>query len=106
MQCLDGKAFLSKEYVIHGIERFKDEKKYATPLGCNAMMGFIVRTLNVDETCNAINTHLTAQEYLAKMHEELPNGCYKFESKHLLEGTITLLHLWLDFTPCIEKSKE
>ena len=48
-----------------------------------------------------INTHLTAQEYLAKMHEELPNGCYKFESKHLLEGTITLLHLWLDFTPCI-----
>lgn len=103
---LDGKAFLSKEYVIHGIERFKDEKKYATPLGCNAMMGFIVRTLNVDETCNAINTHLTAQEYLAKMHEELPNGCYKFESKHLLEGTITLLHLWLDFTPCIEKSKE
>lgn len=103
---LDGKAYLSKEYVIHGIERFTKNRKYATPQGCNAMMGFIVRTLNVDETCNAINTHLTAQEYLAKMHEELPSGCYKFESKHLLEGTITLLHLWLDFTPCIEQSKE
>lgn len=102
---LDGKARLSKEYVENGIRRFT-MGKYSSLLGCNAMMWFIVRTLNVDETCNAINTHLTAQEYLAKMHEELPNGCYKFESKHLLEGTITLLHLWLDFTPCIEKSKE
>lgn len=68
------------------------------------MMGFIVRTLNVDDTFNVINTHLTAYEYLAKMHQNLPVGCYKFESKHLLGGTITLFHLWLDFTACIETS--
>lgn len=102
---LDGKAHLCKEYVENGIRRFTAEK-YPSLLGCNAMMGFIVRTLNVDETCKTINTHLTAHEYLTKMHEDLPDGCYKFESKHLLESKITLLHLWLDFTACIEKSKE
>lgn len=101
---LDGKAFLSKEYVTHGVERFKDNKKYASPLGCNAMMGFIVRTLNVDDTCNMINSHLTADECLAKMQEEIPEGCYKFESKHILDGSITLLHLWLDFSLCMKKT--
>lgn len=100
---LDGKAFLSKEYVIHGIERFTKDKKYSTPQGCNAMMGFIVRTLNVDDTCKTINTHLTTDEYLSKIQEELPEGCYKFESRHIAEGTITLLHLWMDFTSCIKK---
>ncbi len=101
---LDGKAFLSREYEINGIERFKDVKKYATPLGCNAMMGFIVRTLDVDATCQAINAHLTAGEYLSRMKEELPEGCYKFESKHIAEGMITLIHLWMDFVSCIKET--
>ena len=103
---LDGNAFLSREYVSNGIKRFTKAKKYDTPLGYNAMMGFIVRTLSVDDTCNTINTNLPVDEYLEKMQEEVANGCYKFESKHILDGTITLLHLWLDFSSCMkEKTK-
>lgn len=102
---LDGKAILSKEYVVNGLDRFKDPNKYATPLGCNAMIGFIVRTIKVDDTCNEINSHLAADEYLVKIHEELPEGCYKFESIHLIKETITLIHLWMDFTSCIVHSK-
>lgn len=103
---LDGKAFLSNEYVSNGIKRFTKARKYDTPLGYNAMMGFIVRTLNVDDTCSAINANLAVDEYLSKMQEELAKGCYKFESKHILDGTITLLHLWLDFTSCMKKKQD
>lgn len=99
---LDGNAFLSGQYVTNGINRFVKNKKYDTPLGFNAMMGFIVRTLNVEVTCKAINTNLPVEEYLVKMQEDVAKGYYKFESKHILDGTITLLHLWLDFSSCIK----
>lgn len=103
---LDGNAFLSSEYVTNGIKRFSKTKKYDTPLGFNAMMGFIVRTQNVDDTCNAINSNLSVDEYLVKMQEEVAKGCYKFESKHIFDGTITLLHLWLDFSSCMKDTKD
>ena len=103
---LDGNAFLSSEYVTNGINRFTITMKYGTPLGYNAIMGFIVRTLSVEDTCNTINTNLSMNEYLVKVHEEITKGCYKFESKHILDETITLFHLWLDFSSCMKKKKK
>lgn len=101
---LDGKNNLSKEYVLNGMERFTKKKKYDTPLGYNAMMGFIVKSLNVNETCRVINSNLSLDEWLVKMQEEIAKGCYKFESKHILPRNITLLHLWLDFSSNIKNN--
>lgn len=97
---LDGKAHLNKEYVENGVRRFTTGK-YPSLLGCNAMIGFIVKTMNVFETCSGINANLTVNEHLSKIQESLPGGCHMFESNHIVDKMITLLHLWLDFTSCM-----
>ena len=100
---LDGCSYLNKEYVKHGINRFKTPDKYSTPLGVNGMMGFLVKPLDVAITCDNINTHLVVEEHLVPVASVCPSGCTEFESKHSsISGAITLLHLWLDFSSSVE----
>ena len=100
---LDECSYLNKEYVEHGINRFKTPDKYSTPLGVNGMMGFLVKPLDVAITCDNINTHLVVDEHLVPVASVCPSGCTEFESKHSsISGAITLLHLWLDFSSSVE----
>ena len=104
---LDGGNHLCKEYVEHGIKRFETTDKYSTYLGINAMMGFLVKELDVPTTCVKINSHLTASEQLICLSSVSVSGCYEFESNHTsnLEA-FTLLHLWVDFTSCVRQTVE
>ena len=96
---LDGSSHLNKEYVEHGIGRFKTTDKYSTPLGINGMMGFLVKSLDVAATCGDINTHLSVEEQLKTIIPNTTSGCYDFESDlNAPFGKITLLHLWMDFS--------
>lgn len=100
---LDGSHHLNKEYVDHGIKRFKIPDKYSTRLGYNGMMGFLVKPIDVAGNCANINTHLTAVEQLTAVTLNASNGCFDFESSHdTPSGSITLLHLWLDFSSSIQ----
>lgn len=96
---LDGCSHLNKEYVEHGIKRFKTTDKYSTPLGVNGMMGFLVKPLDVPVTCGDINTHLPVDEQLTAINNNAFPGCYDFESSlNAPSGMITLLHLWVDIS--------
>lgn len=96
---LDGSSRLNKEYVEHGIKRFKSLDKYSTRLGVNGMMGFLVKPIDVADTCANINTHLAVDEKLTAVAHNATYGCFDFESNHNTpSGTITLLHLWMDFS--------
>lgn len=100
---LDGGHHLNKEYVENGINRFKTSDKYSTRLGFNSMMGFIVKPLDVAATCGDINTHLNSDEHLKAVARTTTSGCFDFESSiNTISGSITLLHLWMDFSSMVE----
>ena len=98
---LDGSKHLNKEYVFNGINRFKNPEKYSTPLGYNAMIGFIVKKVNVESVHEDINSHLTSEEYLSVLPFDHTQGCYTFESNHKSQKDIVLLHLWLDLSKAV-----
>lgn len=96
---LDGSNRLNKEYVEHGIYRFKTTDKYSTPLSINGMMGFLVKPLDVADTRGDINNHLSVDEQLKTVTLNTTSGCYDFESNLIApSGKITLIHLWMDFS--------
>lgn len=101
---LDGSSHLNKEYVEHGMKRFKNHDKYSSWLGINGMMGFLVKPLDVAVTCGNINTYLTADEQLQGVNCSTSAGCCEFESSlSTISGMITLLHLWMDFSSSMEQ---
>lgn len=97
---LDGKRHLSKEYVVNGIRRFTTGK-YPSNLGCNAMLGFVVCPLDVDETVGYVNENLTGDEQLT--HESMPTeNTVGFESHHTSPHQLVLYHLWMNFAGMIK----
>lgn len=97
---LDGKRHLSKEYVVNGIRRFTTGK-YPSNLGCNAMLGFVVCPLDVDETVGYVNENLTGDEQLT--HESMPTeNIVGFESHHTSPHQLVLYHLWMNFAGMIK----
>ena len=102
---LDGSNHLNKEYIEHGIKRFKTSGKYSTRLGFNGMMGFLVKPLDVALTCGNINTNMAADEQLKAVAFITTPGCYAFESSlNTPLERITLLHLWMDFSSVLGHS--
>ena len=51
---LDGESALNSEYVKEGIHRFVNEK-YPTNLGRNGMIGFVVKSCNIEQNKDKIN---------------------------------------------------
>lgn len=92
---LDGKGHLSKEYADNGIRRFTTGK-YPSLLGCNAMLGFVVCTIDLTATVNQINSHLGASEYLSTSCTTL-DTMVELESQHTMPHVFVLYHLWLNF---------
>lgn len=97
---LDGKMHLSKEYVVNGIRRYTTGK-YPSNLGCNAMLGFIVCPVNLDDTVKYVNDNLAVEEYLKQVGTTTERVA-GFESNHTSPGQIVLYHLWMSFVGMIE----
>ena len=96
---LDGKRHLSKEYVVNGIRRFTTGK-YPSLLGCNAMLGFIVCPINLDETLSYVNDSLDVEECLKQVG--IPTErVFGYESYHASPSQLVLYHLWMSFVGMI-----
>ena len=93
---LDGKSHLSKEYIDNGIRRFTDGK-YPSLLGCNAMLGFVVCTIDLLQTVGQINSHLEPSEYLKTAGKTVSETVW-LESQHSKLHRFVLYHLWMDFS--------
>lgn len=97
---LDGNSHLCKEYVDNGIRRFTTGK-YPTFLGCNAMLGFLVRTIDLAETINKVNSHLDVTEHL-HIQSGTTSTMVRLESCHSVPNMFLLYHLWTDFSGIVE----
>ncbi len=97
---LDGNSHLCKEYVENGIRRFTTGK-YPTFLGCNAMLGFLVRTIDLAETINKVNSHLDVTEHL-HIQSGTTSTMVRLESCHPVPNMFLLYHLWTDFSGIVE----
>ena len=93
---LDGRSHLSKEYVDNGIRRFT-KGKYPSLLGCNAMLGFVVCTIDLPATMSQINSHLEQTEYLVTTNSTMSTRV-DLESRHGTPYDFVLYHVWLDFS--------
>lgn len=90
---------LCKEYVDNGIRRFT-KGKYPTYLGCNAMLGFVVCAINLRDTIDKVNNHLTADEYIKTKSTKM-EPMVGLESQHMALHPFVLYHLWTDFSNLI-----
>lgn len=97
---IDGKNLnhaknLNTEYKKEGIDRYVTEK-YPTYNSTNAMIGFIVDTIDINKNATA---ELGLIHYIF-----ITNFKYSYQTKHITNVSmqdITLYHLMLDFTPSI-----
>jgi hypothetical protein len=96
---LDGKRHLSKEYVENGIRRFTTGK-YPSYLGCNAMLGFVICAIDIDDTVRYVNDNLTNEEHLTQVCTSTANTV-GFESHHTSPYQLMLYHLWMSFAGMI-----
>ena len=97
---LDGNNHLCKEYVDNGIRRFT-LGKYPTYLGCNAMLGFVVCSIDLDETVNKVNSHLNFTEHL-HIQDNTVSSIVRLESWHLAPDMFLLYHIWTNFSGVVE----
>lgn len=97
---LDGSSHLCKEYVDNGIRRFTTGK-YPTYLGCNAMLGFVVCAIDLGETVNKVNSHLSVDEQLKTQNTNMA-PMVRLESQHKSPYNFVLYHLWTDFSRIVE----
>lgn len=97
---LDGSNFLFKEYVGNGIRRFTTGK-YPSQLGCNAMLGFVVKPIDLVTSVDKVNSYLTATEHL-KIQSTMRAPLIRLESQHNAPYGFVLYHLWMDFSTLIK----
>lgn len=90
------KDSLNNKYINNGINRFIKEK-YPTYLEANAMLGFVVKNINIEENTKKISS--------LKHFKFIDNFEYSYISKHKTRSSnenITLYHLMLDFSSLIK----
>lgn len=102
---IDGSNKLNKEYVSNGMLRFIDKKKplYRSCYNCNAMLGFIVKSMDIDKNIDDINKYilenLTSKDRINAPRRDV---CY-YTSSHVSVGkNLELYHLMLDIVDVIK----
>ncbi len=80
---LDGKSTLNNHYITNGVDRFLTGY-YSSYYGLNAMLGFIVEKIDIDENLNKMSISLNSIE---------SNKLYS--SNH---SSLKLFHLMMDFS--------
>jgi hypothetical protein len=103
---LEGTSGLNAKYIENGILRFVS-KQYPTNCGINAMIGFVVKAIDINFNVeNNINTllqqHFTSCNTTKYIQKEtfIPNFEFHYSSEHndINNVNFTLYHLMLDFS--------
>jgi len=98
-----GKGSLNHKYVENGIKRFIERNDYPSYYGLNGMIGFIVKSVDINKMVAAINKLLPANEQITEYTFSSENGnTYKSEHHDFQDKNIQLYHLMLDFSDLIE----
>lgn len=94
---IDGTKGLNDKYVTNGINRFIDDR-YPTNKSVNAMLGFIVKPIDIEANCLKI-PGLTFYSFI-------PQFVFTYTSTHtsINSKEFTLYHLMLDFTQLISST--
>ncbi|AOZ98993.1 hypothetical protein [Flavobacterium commune] len=87
----ENKNTLNDKYINDGINRFVEEK-YHTYQEANAMIGFVVKEIDINENCKFFK--------LLNPHKFVDNFDYSYISTHITKSKkeFTLYHLMLDFS--------
>lgn len=82
---------LNNKYINEGINRFIEEK-YPTHNNVNAMLGFVVKNIDIDNNCNHFSDF--------KTYKFIDDFEFSYRSNHITKTNkkITLYHLMLDFS--------
>ncbi len=100
---LNGISGLNAKYIKNGILRFTTGK-YSTYCGLNGMIGFVVKSLDIDNNINNINNLLETKFSNAntitdlKAKKFIENFDYSYLSTHNLNKKIAIYHLMFDFS--------
>lgn len=113
---LTGDAGLNAEYIKNGICRFVSNY-YSSYYDCNAMFGFVVEAMDINQNINQINALLpnsytnqqevtvNANAILPLVYTDFANGYpYSYVSKHrhISNKEFVLYHLMFDFSKNIQ----
>ena len=108
-----GVSGLNSKYITNGIQRFTEET-YSSYYKTNAMIGFVVEPMNINENIKDIN-HLLTKKHIhcgttqvILQDNFIPNFTFHYRSEHTTKSQvkIKLFHLMLDFSKCKVLSKE
>lgn len=91
---LDGSKRLNEKYVVNGINRFIEDR-YPSNKSVNAMLGFVVKTIDINANCLKI-PGLTSYVFI-------PEFAFAYTSTHtsINSKRFTLYHLMLNFASLI-----
>ncbi len=109
---LDGNATLNKKYVENGIQRFSTIQ-YPSYFGLSGMIGFVIRTIDIDSNCNDINKIMPLYPETACLqpltkYPFIQSEILTFDSSYLSQhkdknnNPIDLYHLMWDFSSHIK----
>ncbi len=98
-----GKGSLNQKYVDDGIKRFIEREDYPTYYGVNGMIGFLIKSAEIDKLKDAINKLLPEKEQLRK-HIFSSESTFTYKSEHIdfKLKNIQIYHLILDFSSLIK----
>lgn len=98
-----GKGTLNQKYVDNGIKRFIEREDYPTYYGLNGMIGFLIKSEEIDKVKDAINKLLPEKEQLTQYIFSSENKfTYKSEHIDLKTKNIQIYHMILDFSSLIK----
>jgi len=103
---LDGKKKLNREYIINGIARFTNQKKYPFYENTAGMIGFVVSKMDIDSNVRCCinpllqNTYTETNTEMALTYKQIMSDFkYSYFSKHKInKDTKTIYHLMFDFS--------
>jgi hypothetical protein len=82
---LDGESALNSEYVKEGMHRFINEK-YPTNLGRNGMIGFMVKSCDIEQNKNKINNLISKSGTNTEIIEVRNNTSTTLTKTNILQG--------------------
>ena len=99
---IDGKNTLNKEYIENGLKRFVT-KKYSSYNNQNAMLGFVVRNIDIFENTEKINELQQVDKEINVIEfEKIEKDYYLYRGRYN-NGKLTILHAFSNISGVIDK---
>lgn len=103
---IDGSKTLNNEYLLNGVARFISSPiKYKSPNKKNALLGFVVKKINITENTNliSINNEKFFGTDISKITSSDDTKLFKYSSKYKTDNDyINLTHLFYDLSSIIK----